>query len=169
MPSNLIPSDGTILARILFAGTVGYLGTIALLRASGKRALSRTNAFDFVVAISLGATLADIVLVRVPLVVGLAGLGVLVGTQHAITWLTSRSDLGVRLVKAEPSLVFRSGRPLRRAMRRERITDHEVRAAARNAGYPSLDEVGAVVLEADGHLSVVARGEEETTLRDVRD
>ena len=53
-------------------------------------------------------------------------------------------------------------------MRVERITDHELRAAARNAGYPSLDEVGAVVLEADGHLSVVGRGEEESTLRDVK-
>jgi uncharacterized membrane protein YcaP (DUF421 family) len=59
------------------------------------------------------------------------------------------------LVKAEPCLLLRDGRFLPEAMRRERVTEDEVQAAARAQGIGSLQAVAAVVLEADGSFSVI--------------
>jgi uncharacterized membrane protein YcaP (DUF421 family) len=58
------------------------------------------------------------------------------------------------LVKSEPVLLYRSGF-LPAAMRRARVTEDEVRQAARSSGKASLDNVTAVVLETDGTLSVL--------------
>lgn len=161
-----MPEDWTTLARILLVGPLGYCAMIVLLRLSGKRALARMSAFDFVVTISMGAILANIVLARTPLLTGLLGLSVLIASQHVLTELSRRYERMERLVKGEPTLLFHDGRMLERAMRRERVTAREIRAVARGAGHPSLDSVGAVILEADGQLSVVGQGKDESALRD---
>lgn len=54
-------------------------------------------------------------------------------------------------------------------MRRQRVTIGELRQAARGAGNGDLADVGAVVLESDGSLSVVAAQNmgDATALEDV--
>jgi uncharacterized membrane protein YcaP (DUF421 family) len=59
-----------------------------------------------------------------------------------------------RAVKSEPVLLYR-GRFLAGSMRRARVTEDEVRQAARSSGHARLAEVEAVVLETDGTLSVL--------------
>lgn len=58
-------------------------------------------------------------------------------------------------MKSEPVLLYRSGF-LRGPMRRARVTEDEVRQAARSSGKASLDDVEAVVLETDGSFSVLS-------------
>ena len=55
-------------------------------------------------------------------------------------------------------------------MVRERITEQEVRAAVREHGIDALEDVGAVVLETDGALSVIPGvvTEASSSLADVR-
>ncbi|MEM8808161.1 MAG: hypothetical protein AAGF01_19240 [Cyanobacteria bacterium P01_G01_bin.38] len=50
------------LAHTLTAGSLGYIVIIFLLRISGKRTLSKWNAFDFVVTIAFGSILAAMLL-----------------------------------------------------------------------------------------------------------
>jgi uncharacterized membrane protein YcaP (DUF421 family) len=50
------------LVRVLVVGSCGYVALIALLRISGKRTLAKLNAFDFVVTVALGSTLATVLL-----------------------------------------------------------------------------------------------------------
>jgi uncharacterized membrane protein YcaP (DUF421 family) len=45
------------LVRTLVLGVLSYLLLIAILRVSGKRTLSKMNAFDLVVTVALGSTL----------------------------------------------------------------------------------------------------------------
>ncbi|MDN5764082.1 MAG: DUF421 domain-containing protein, partial [Microlunatus sp.] len=65
-----------------------------------------------------------------------------------------RSAAVERLVKSEPTLVYRDGFLLS-AMRRQRVTADELRQAARAQGHTDLDHIGAIVLETDGRLSVL--------------
>lgn len=66
-----------------------------------------------------------------------------------------RSHRVERLVKSEPTLIYRDGF-LTSAMRRERFTVDEVRQAARGQGHADLSTVVAIVVETDGTLSVLA-------------
>jgi uncharacterized membrane protein YcaP (DUF421 family) len=61
-------------------------------------------------------------------------------------------------VKSNPSLLVFHGEFLEDAMRRERVTKEEILAALRASGRSDLAEVGAVVLETQGKLTVLARG-----------
>ena len=134
--------------RVLVIGTCAYLALVLLLRVSGKRTLSKMNAFDFVVTVALGSTLASVLLSKqIALVEGVVALALLVGLQYVITWLSVRSPTVSRLVKAEPSLLLYQGTFLPEQMRRSRVLETEVQAAVREQGMLSLDQVAAVVLE----------------------
>ena len=143
------------LVRVVIVGTCAYLALIALLRISGKRTLAKLNAFDFVITVALGSTLATVLLSSsVALAEGVIALGLLIGLQYLVAWVSVRSRLVERLVKSEPSLVYRNGF-LQDAMRRERVTADELSQAARGQGHTDLSKVSAIVLETDGTLSIL--------------
>ncbi len=143
------------LVRVLVVGTCAYAALIVLLRASGKRTLSKLNAFDFVVTVALGSTLATVLLSSsVALAEGVLALALLVGLPYGVAWASVRSRRVERLVKSEPQLVYRHGF-LSGAMRRERVTADELYQSARRQGHADLARVTAIVLETDGTLTVL--------------
>lgn len=144
------------LVRAATVGALAYFGLIVFLRVSGKRTLAKMNAFDLVVTVALGSTLASALLTEdVALLEGLLGLAVLICLQFIVTWLSVRSRLIRRLVRSEPTLLYYRGQLLDRALRSERVTESEVYQAVRAGGFASLEAVRAVVLESDGSFSVV--------------
>lgn len=146
------------LARVVIVGLAAYGALILMLRASGKRTLSKMNAFDLVVTVALGSTLATVLLNRsVPLAEGVLALALLVYLQYAITWASVRSERFQSLIKSEPSLLVHDGAYLDQALKRQRVTREEVQAALRESGKTDLSGIASVVLETDGTLSVIAR------------
>ncbi|ULB11019.1 DUF421 domain-containing protein [Cereibacter azotoformans] len=146
------------LARTVVVGIAAYGLLIAMLRASGKRTLSKMNAFDFVVTVALGSTLATVLLNRsVPLAEGVAALALLICLQYAITWLAVRVPAVQALVKSEPTLLLHDGCFLDQALKRQRVTRDEVLAALRQSGTDDPAGARSVVLETDGSLSVIPR------------
>lgn len=146
------------IARVLVIGSAAYVALIALLRISGKRTLSKLNAFDLVVTVALGSTLATILLSKdVALAEGIAAFLVLVGGQYLVARLSRRFSAFRRAVKSEPRVVLFQGQLLHGAMRDERVTREEIESVVRGAGISSLQEVGAVLLETDGSFHVVPK------------
>jgi uncharacterized membrane protein YcaP (DUF421 family) len=146
------------LVRVAIVGTLAYVALVLLLRVSGKRTLSKMNAFDLVVTVALGSTLATVILSKdVALVEGGTAFALLVGLQFGITWLSVRSASVRRLVKAEPTLLLYQGSVLPDQLRRSRVLEDEVYAAIREQGIAALRDVAAVVLETDGSFAVVSR------------
>jgi uncharacterized membrane protein YcaP (DUF421 family) len=149
------------LGRVLLTGVLGYIGLVLLLRVSGKRTLSKMNAFDFIVTVAIGSALANMILnSSVAYLEGILAFAVLIGLQFVIAWLSVRSEVVTRLVKSEPTLLVYQGRFLRDAMRRERVIEAEIYAALRDQGMASIEQVEAVVLETQGELSVISASAE---------
>jgi uncharacterized membrane protein YcaP (DUF421 family) len=146
--------------RVMVAALVAYVGLIAFLRISGKRTLAKLNAFDLVVTVALGSTLATITLAEnVALLEGIVALVTLIALQHVAAWLSVRLRTIRILLKSEPVLVVRDGSVLHDTLRANRLTESELFQAVRSSGVGDLDLVAAVVLETDGTLSVVARNQ----------
>lgn len=146
-------ADGIV--RTIVVGVLAYVVLVLALRVTGKRTLSKLNAFDLIVTVALGSTLATVLLSKdVPLAEGIAAFLLLILLQYAVTWTSVRSRHVQSWVKAEPRLLFREGEYLEEAMRKERVTRDEVLAAIRQQGHAGPDDVGLVVLETDGSLSV---------------
>jgi len=141
--------------RVIVVGICAYAYLVLLLRLSGKRTLAKLNAFDFLVTVALGSTLSSVLVSSgVALVEGIVALTLLAALQYAVAWVSVRNERFRRLVRSEPRLLYREGF-LRAAMRRERVTEGDLRQAARRQGHAGLERVDAIVLETDGSFSVL--------------
>ncbi len=146
------------IVRTFVIGVLAYVGLVVFLRVSGKRTLSKMNAFDFVVTVALGSTLATVLLNRsVPLAEGLAAFALLIALQFGVTWLSVRVGWLRRFITGEPQMLFYRGSFLPEPMRACRVTEDEVRAAIRASGRLDLASVGAVVFETDASFSIIDR------------
>lgn len=146
------------LLRVVAVGGAAYVALVIMLRLSGKRTLSKMNAFDLVVTVALGSTLATVLLDRsIPLADGLLALGLLVLLQYVITWASVRSVRFQHLVKAAPTDLVRDGAVLEESLRAQRVTREEIEAALRQHGVASLAHTQSVTLETDGSLSVIPK------------
>lgn len=147
------PSD---LVRVVVVGVLAYLALIFVLRVSGKRTLSKMNAFDLIVTVALGSVLATVLLSSdVTLMEGIVAFIVLIGMQFIIAWLSVRSSTVSGWVKSEPRLLFHQGKFLQHALLQERVTEEEVRSAVRAQGIATMESVEAVILETDGSFSAL--------------
>jgi uncharacterized membrane protein YcaP (DUF421 family) len=157
------------IGRTVTLTIVGFAALIGMLRVSGKRTLSKLNVFDFVFVVAIGSVFASMITSKdITLVDGLAALVTLIGIQLLLAELAARSALAERIINGEPSLLFSRGRFIPRALKRERVTEEEVRAAIRGKGITRVEDVEAVILENDGTLTVAweAKGPGRSSLVD---
>lgn len=155
--SKLFFDNWDVIVRTIIAAVFAYAGLVLILRVSGKRTLAKLNAFDWVVSVALGSTLATILLsADVALAEGLLALVMLVALQ----WLVARTSIHwpffKKIIRSEPRLLVEDGEFLTGAMHAERVTRADVTEAVRNKGFGDLADVAAVVLETDGSFSVIS-------------
>ena len=148
------------LLRVVVVGVLAYAAVIVIVRVGGKRTLAKMNAFDLVVTVALGSTLATIILSKdVPLFEGVLALALLALLQFAVAWASLRYDWVKRVAKAKARTLLRDGTVDETALRDERVTHDELLAAVRGGGFGGLDAIAAVVLETDGSFSVIPRAQ----------
>ncbi|GAA1643554.1 DUF421 domain-containing protein [Georgenia ruanii] len=144
---------------VVLATTVLYLAFIALTRLLGSRVLASLSSFDLLVVIVLGAILGRATMGDSPTLAG--GLVALVTllTLEALIGQLRKQPRWERFVANQPAVLMAGTQILHGQLRRQRITEAELRSRLRQAGIRSDAEVAAVVLEPSGTLSVLRRGE----------
>ncbi|UXA20158.1 DUF421 domain-containing protein [Mycobacterium sp. SMC-4] len=145
------------IVRTLLVGCAAYVALILVLRVSGKRTLAKLNAFDLVVTVAVGSTLATILLnTDVSFAEGAVAFALLATLQFLAATISTRFQAGRSVLTARPTLLLSEGRVLEEALSRQRVSIDEIRQAVRSSGHGDLNEIAAVVLESDGSLSVIA-------------
>jgi uncharacterized membrane protein YcaP (DUF421 family) len=158
-----------VLQHIFFSGWQPVLRTaistasafvvlIIMMRLAGPRVLAKWYAFDLVITVALGSSFATFLLSPNASVAQIAaGFLVLILFQIAISWVLLHWSATRTVVNPCPSLMLLNGKFQNEAMRKSRVSEADIRAAVRHHGLSTLDDVGAVVLEADGSFSVMHR------------
>jgi len=145
------------LARVVLVGAAAYVTLIVVIRIAGKRTLSQLNAFDLIVTVAIGSTLATILLSSdVSFAEGALALALLCALQLAVAFTTSRRSRARRFVTAQPTVLLRDGAIDADALRSMRLDESEVLQAIRESGLGDVSAVAAVVLETNGRLSVIS-------------
>src|SRR5690606_1939711 len=147
-----------------------YVTMVIMLRASGKRTLSKMNSFDFIVTIALGSSLATVALNKnVALADGALAFFLLIFLQFLITWLSVHTTFVKKMVTSQPSMLLFKGELFHEKLKRERITINEVYVAARQKGFTNLKDIDVIVLETTGDLTVIgdSDGKSLKTLEDI--
>ncbi|MFC5735882.1 DUF421 domain-containing protein [Cytobacillus gottheilii] len=164
-------NDWETVGRTILIGVFAYAGLVLFLRVSGKRTLSKMDAFDLVVTVALGSTLATILLSKdVSLAEGLSAFFILIVLQYFLAFFSVRSGIVRSLIKSEPAFLYRDDHYLHDVMKRKRVLKVEILQAARSNGISSMGQVEAIVLEADGSISVIQKTDKagESTLANVK-
>jgi uncharacterized membrane protein YcaP (DUF421 family) len=159
------------LVRTAVSTSAAYLILVVLLRLAGPRVLAKWYAFDLVVTVALGSSFASNVLSKDTTVAQAAiGFALLIGLQFVVSWTVLHWSAVRVVVNPQPRLVLLDGAFQDESMRRQRVAEADVRAAARQHGFASLEDVGAVILEADGTFSVIKRlSGSRSALADIRE
>ena len=160
--SAMFFQDWSGIVRTLVVGSLAYVALVLFLRISGKRTLSKLNAFDLVVTVALGSTLSAIILQEsVALAEGAAALALLIFLQFVVTFWSVRSKTFANVLRSEPTLLARDGAFCVLAMKRERVTEDEALAAVRSSGGRDVSDIENLVLESDGSISASLRAKAE--------
>lgn len=142
--------------RTFIITVLAYFSMIFLLRISGKRTLSKMNAFDFVVTVALGSALAAVALNKsIALTDGAMAFFTLIFLQFVLTWLSVRVKAVKNIITAAPTMLLYKGELLHGSLKRERITEEEISMAARKKGITDLKEIDVVVLETTGDITII--------------
>lgn len=146
------------LIRTFIITILAYLALVIFLRVSGKRALSKMNAFDFIVTIALGSSMATVALNKnVALADGLLAFFLLLFLQLSITWLSVRVKQVKKLVTSQPILLLYKGELFQQTLKKERITMEEIYSVARKNGFADLSAIDAIILETTGDIVVISQ------------
>lgn len=141
--------------RTVTLSIVGYAALFTMLRVSGKRTLSKLNVFDFVFVVAVGSVFASMIISKdVTFVEGVAAMATLMLFQRLLAELAARFPKLERIINGEPTLLLSNGKFIQDALKKERVTEEEVRGAIRGEGVTRVEDVAAVTMENDGTLTV---------------
>ena len=144
------------LAEKLLRSVVVYGFLLASFRLSGKRQLGQMTPFDLIVLLIISNVVQNALIGNDnSLGGGLVGAATILVLNSLVARVTFRSKTAQRLVEHAPTVLVRHGRILSANLERERLSLSEFHAALRREGVVTVSELRYVLLEQDGHLSVI--------------
>ena len=144
------------LAEKLLRSVVVYGFLLASFRLSGKRQLGQMTPFDLIVLLIISNVVQNALIGNDnSLGGGLVGAATILVLNSLVARVTFRSKTAQRLVEHAPTVLVRHGRILSANLERERLSLSEFHAALRWEGVVTVSELRYVLLEQDGHLSVI--------------
>lgn len=148
--------------RTAIISVVAYIGLVLMLRVAGNRPLTQLNAFDFIVNVAIGSTLATVMLNKdIVLADGLLTFAMLIGLQLIISYFSRKSPKFNEAIKTRSILLFYNGEFLETEMKKHLLSKDELLQAIRSQGIGNLDQVKAVILETNGSFSVIKNNTKE--------
>jgi uncharacterized membrane protein YcaP (DUF421 family) len=144
---------------IVLRALVVYLFVLVLTRAVGRRELSTLEPFDLILLVMIGdlvqqgVTQNDFSVTGSFLAVGT--IGVLTVLFSYLPW---RFQVLRPVLEGVPAILMQDGSVVEKNLRRHRLTQEEIAAAARVQNIGSLSEVRWAVLETNGQISFVKKG-----------
>ena len=145
---------------IVFRAITLFLFVWLVTRAVGRRELSTLEPFDLILLIVLGDLIQQGVTQNDFSVTGALLVGSTIALMTVgISYTSFRFPRLRPALDGEPVIVVEDGEPIDRNLRRNRITLEELAAAARADGIASLESVRWAVLETNGKISFLQKGD----------
>jgi len=146
------------LLELVLRGTIMYLAIFALLRVVPKRQVGGISPSDILVVVLLAEAAGNAFGSDYKSVVeGAVLVATVLFWSLALDWLQHRFPAIERVVREPKLKLVENGRLLRRNMRSELVTVEELMAQLRERGIENASDVRAAYIEADGHISVIAK------------
>ncbi|MCC6272935.1 MAG: DUF421 domain-containing protein [Deltaproteobacteria bacterium] len=143
----------------ILRAAVIYFFILAFIRLTGKRTLSQLTTFDFVLLLIIGESTQQALLGEdFSLTNALLVILTLLGLESALSLLKQKSLKLDKILDGVPVVLVDHGRPLVERLKRTRLDESDILAAARETqGLERMEQIKYAVLERDGKISVIPR------------
>jgi uncharacterized membrane protein YcaP (DUF421 family) len=142
--------------QIVLRALVLFLFVWAVTRAMGRKELAELSSFELILLIAVGDLIQQGVTGDDRSVVGaMLAVSVFALLTVAFSYASFRWSRVNHLTEGVPVIIVKDGKPLEQILSVERLTEDDVKSAAREQGIGDLADVAFGVLEPDGKFSFV--------------
>ena len=153
---NSIFLPDTPLVEIIVRGTVMYLSLVFLLRIVLKRQTGTLGMTDLLLITLLADASQNAMAGEYKsLPDGIVLVVTIISWNYFFDWLSVKSPWFERLIEPPPLPLVKHGKLLRRNMRRELISEAELRGKLREQGVEDFSNVKLANIESDGQISLI--------------
>ncbi|WP_291855221.1 YetF domain-containing protein [Bradyrhizobium sp.] len=154
--SVFVPAIG--LAEIVVRGSLMYLGLFVILRLMGRRQAGQFGPADLLVIVLIADAAQNGLGKEYGSVTeGLALVATIVAWDYVLDWVAWRFPAARPYVTPPSLALIRDGRLDLQNLRKEMITEDELRSQLRQQQVEGYEDVKLATLEGDGRLSVLKR------------
>lgn len=147
---------------IVIRATVMFALLFGLLRLMGKRELGQMTPFELVMLVVLGDLIQQGITHND---FSLTGATLAIATfafwASVLGWVSYRWPRAERAIEGEPRVLIRDGIWIEANMKRDRLTRRELESEMRLAGIACVRDVAWAILEPEGRISFIKRGDGE--------
>ncbi len=142
--------------ELVLRGTLMYWFLFVVFRFVLRRDVGSLGISDFLFVVILGdAAQNGMIGSATSAIDGMVLIGTLVFWSYMLDFASYKFPIVQRFTAAPRLCLVRDGKPLRKSMRREFITDEELNAKIRQEGVEDIATVKLMYLEADGEMSLI--------------
>jgi len=147
----------------VFRALIVYLFLFIIIRLSGKKSLSESNTFDFVLLLIISeVTQQALVGEDFSLTASFIAISTLVGIDMLFVLFKSKWKFFGKIAEGAPLLIVNKGEPLWKRMKLAQVEYEDILEAARlKHGIYSMDKIEYAVLEKDGSISIIPKEEKK--------
>jgi len=139
--------------------TVIYVFLLVVFRIAGKRSLAQITTFDFVLLLIIGeATQQALLGDDYSVVNACIVIATLIVLEVVLSYFTARFPIFDRALEGLPLVVVDNGKLLKERLKRERLDESEILAAARELhGLERMDDIKYAVVERSGGITIIPK------------
>lgn len=150
--------------EIVVRAAVVYLFLWGVTRLVGRATVGELSTFQLILFITMGDMVQQAVTQQdYSVTAGLLAISVFTVLTMGLSWANARWPRVRSLTHGVPVVIVQEGRPLVDVIRRERLSLDDLKAAARQQGFESINDIRLGVLEANGQISFFAAGRSDGT------
>ena len=155
MKFNLVEVYDVIL-RALISLVALFLVTKLL----GKKQVSQLSLFDYVIGISIGNFAAEMTTdLELSYINGIVAVLVFGIVAYLVSYFTMKSIILRRFFIGTPTVLIQNGKILINSLKKTKLDINDLLEQCRVSGYFDISQIECALLEANGQLSILPKGE----------
>lgn len=146
--------------QFVFRGTIVYVALLVMLRLAGKREISQMGVGEFVAILLVSNAVQNSMNGGdISISGGLILSVVIIAISVICAYLTFRYPLMRRIIQGNPVILVRDGSLISDNLRKVLLSESELQTILREQGFHNIHEIEIAILESDGQVSVVRKGQ----------
>lgn len=152
--------------RALLSLTALFLVTKLL----GKKQVSQLSLFDYVIGISIGNFAAEMTInIESQYINGLTAVLVFGLVAYLVSYITLKSIILRRFFIGTPTILIQNGKLIEKNLKKVKFDINDLLEECRVNGYFDLGQIEYALMEANGQLSIMPKGEySPVTIKDMK-